>query len=266
MTTTTTVQASQPDGEPGGVNEGREIRGVERYEWEQIVVRRARWRGVIAGSDSIGKNGKPTKGAVSPTTVRAIAAVIASYSNIAGREVFPGDARIAVETETDLKTVKRVRGYFVTLGLLMPDATPGPRKRSDNKRWRLALPSNLFEVLTVIDPEQVVDAAKEVRTKARGKHNAGGPTDPSVGTALGVRRTPRTPPRPRRLGGPTDPQKRRLGGPTEPHWGVRRTRVPSHLINHLSLPTISGSLSVRTATATRVPSRRRKPIPKLWTS
>lgn len=156
------------------MTEERELRPAGRYEWEQII-RRARLGDVIAGSGRIGKTGKPTKGGMSGTTFTGIALGWASYANDRGREVWPGDATVAVDLETSIATVRQVRKALLRLGLLEFVAR---RRGSRGDEYRLTIPTDLLEVVEVLTPGQHKLAANRLRDAARGKPGgSGGPPE-----------------------------------------------------------------------------------------
>ena len=147
----------------------REIRPAGRYEWEQIV-RRARFAGVIGSSGRQGKDGKSTKGGMSGTTFTGIALGWASYANDRGQEIWPGDATVAVDLETSIVAVRKVRKTLLALGLLQfVRARTGQR----GVEYRLTLPSDLLESLDVLTPGQHKLAANRLRDAARGKPPGG---------------------------------------------------------------------------------------------
>lgn len=158
----------------------RELRPAGRYEWEQII-RRARLGTVIRGSGRIGSKGKATKGGMSGTTFTGIALGWASYGNDKGREIWPGDATVAIDLETSIAAVRQVRQALVRLGLMeMVRRRTGTR----GDEYRLTLPTDLLDVVEVLTPAQHKMAANRLREAARGKPRGGSgghPTDPDPG-------------------------------------------------------------------------------------
>jgi len=147
----------------------RELQPVRRYDWEQII-RRARLGGVIQGSSKVGKNGRPTKGAMSATLVKAIALGFATYANPEGRQIWPGDATLAVDLETSVASVETVRKLLLRLGLFERVRAP----RGDHgTEYRLTLPVDLLDEIEVLTPAQHKLAADRLRDGRRGKPNGG---------------------------------------------------------------------------------------------
>lgn len=164
----------------------RELRPAGRYEWEQII-RRARLTGVVAGTGRTGTDGRrPTRGGVSAATFKAVAFAIASYGNDRGGEIWPGDATIAVDVESSIDTVAKVRKTLLSLGLL--ERLSG-RRSGRGQEHRLTLPSDLLDVLEVLTPAAHKLAAKRLNDAVRKKSagSGGGSTDPgSLGPAEGA--------------------------------------------------------------------------------
>lgn len=161
----------------------RELRPVGRYEWEQII-RRARLGPVITGSGRTGKNGRATRGGMSGTTFTGIALGWASYGNDKGREIYPGDATVAIDLETTIAAVRQVRQALVRLGLMEMI-----RRRHGNRgdEYRLTIPTDLLDALEVLTPAQHKLAANRLREAARGKprESSDGPSDsPDPGTPV----------------------------------------------------------------------------------
>lgn len=155
----------------------RELRPVGRYEWEQIV-RRARLGGIVQGSGRLGAKGRPTKGAMSATLVKAIALGFATYANDKGREIWPGDATLAVDLETSVASVETVRRLLLHLGLMVRVRAPWGDRGTE---YRLTLPADLLEDVEVLTPAQHKLAANRLRDGRRGKPNgvSTGSTDAS---------------------------------------------------------------------------------------
>jgi hypothetical protein len=151
----------------------REQRDVGRYEWEQIILR-ARLNGVIPAE----KN----RGAVSGTTFRAVALTWASHADgLTGGDMFPGDATLAVEAETSLKTVKAVKAKLIELGLVRRTAT-GARRAHGRDTWQLTLPTDLLDLLEVLTPAAVKVAAGRIADTNRRSRT--GSTGPHTGEAV----------------------------------------------------------------------------------
>jgi hypothetical protein len=158
----------------------RELRGAGRYEWEQIL-RRARLAAVIPASGRRGKKGKVTKGGMSGNTFTGIALGWASYASDRGREIWPGDATVAVDLETSIDAVRKVRKALLALGLL---EFVRNRTATRGVEYRLTLPSDLLESLEVLTPAQHKIAALRLRDAARGKspgESGGPPSDEALG-------------------------------------------------------------------------------------
>lgn len=149
-----------------------DLRPAGRYEWEQII-RRARFKDVIGGSGKKGKDGRQTRGAIAPTTVKAVALAIASYGNDRGEEIWPGDATLAVDLECALLTVKTVKRALVRFGLLQQVAG---RSAGRGQEYRLTIPVELLEALEVLTPAAHKLAAKKLNDGSRGKSAVSGGT------------------------------------------------------------------------------------------
>jgi hypothetical protein len=183
----------------------RELQPIGRFAWEQIL-RRIRKDDLTADFATIGKNGSVTRGRVSATTFMSIAMTLASYGNLQGEDIWPGDPLLAVDCGTSLKTVKTVRSTLVKLGLLEP--VSGPRN-GRGKQYRLTLPTDLLEHVTVYSPAQQQAAAQRLREQNRGSRK----TD---SRASGESGGPPTAPQPQRSpGGPADTPDEQ----TTPHPG-----------------------------------------------
>jgi hypothetical protein len=202
-------------------DDDRELRPAGRYEWEQII-RRSRLGAVVAGSGRVGKNGKPTKGGMSGTTFTGIALGWASYANDRGREIWPGDATVAVDLETSIAAVRQVRKALLRLGLLEFVCR---RHGIRGDEYRLTLPADLLEVVEVLTPAQHKVVANRLRDAARGKPGGsgglpepgspGGPPDYPDGEPRGSNGLPEIEPG---WSGGTSP-----GGPADTHTDHDRT-------------------------------------------
>jgi len=179
----------------------RELRPVDRFEWEQIVLR-ARWTGVITGK--VGTTGKTTRGGVSPAAIRAVCWAIVSHANPDGTRVYPGDATLAVEAEVGVQIAQQVKRKLVDFGLIEKVRSRARRQRRGDE-YRLTLPTDLLERLRVLSPAAVQAAAVDVYERRRGKRGGsdGSPTGPGVGG-------PMDPPQDGSddaVGGPMDPPR-----------------------------------------------------------
>lgn len=143
----------------------RELRPVGRYEWEQVV-RRARLGGIVQGSSRVGKDGRRTKGGMAAALVKAIALGFATYANDKGREIWPGDATLAVDLETSVASVETVRRLLLHLGLMVRVRAPWGDHGTE---YRLTLPDDLLDVVEVLTPAQHKLAANRLREGRRGK-------------------------------------------------------------------------------------------------
>jgi hypothetical protein len=138
------------------------VHPADRFTWERIVLR-ARLNGVIGGSGRISeRTGRPTRGGVSATVFKAVALAFATHANEDGSDVRPGDMRVAVLTEAHHQTVKAVREKLIELGLM----TQTGRHRH-TPQYRLTLPEDLTDLLDVLSPDDVVEAAKARRKATR---------------------------------------------------------------------------------------------------
>lgn len=139
-----------------------------RFQWEQIL-RRARVDKIIPA--------KGKRGAVSGTAFKAVAYTWASYGGPGGTDIYPGIATVAVGAEVGYKTAKLVTAKLVELGLLRLVA-PSRRRRGHFDEYELAIPADLFDLLEILSPDQVKEAAAAMRESYRGKPTEGGPVDP----------------------------------------------------------------------------------------
>jgi hypothetical protein len=157
------------------MTDDREIRPAGRYEWEQII-RRARLGALVTGSGRIGRSGKVTRGGMTELTFTAIALCWASYADDKGRDIWAGDATVAVDLGTSIKNVVTVRKKLLELGLL--EHVRG-RRADRGEEYRLTLSSDLFDLVEVPSPAQHKLAARRLRDEARGKPGgSGGPPEP----------------------------------------------------------------------------------------
>ena len=145
----------------------RELRPMGRYEWEQVV-RRARLGGIVRGSGRVGKDGRKTKGGMAAALVKAIALGFATYANDKGREIWPGDATLAVDLETSVASVETVRRLLLHLGLMVRVRAPWGDHGTE---YRLTLPDDLLDVVEVLTPAQHKLAANRLREGRRGRAN-----------------------------------------------------------------------------------------------
>lgn len=188
-----------------------ETRPVGRFEWEQVL-RRMRKDSLISGSGRVGKSGRPTRGGVSATAFLAVAMVLASYGELGGAEVFPGDASVAVDCETTLKTVKAVRAKLIELGMLTLVSSSSRRRSAE---WRLSLPVALPEDVAVLTPAQHAVAARQLRDRARGKRPADRPNDDPTPDPTPLWGDPEDTPIEPDWGGPEDYPNDAWGGPED---------------------------------------------------
>lgn len=190
------------------------IRHVDRYEWERII-RASRLSGLIAGSGKLGKSGSLTRGGVSGIAFQAIALTFASYGNPDGSRVYPGDAAVAVDCESSIDTVSRVRRALEELGLLV--VVKPPRGRA---YFQLSAPDDGhpgLDRLGMLSPAAHQLAAKKIRDAARG-YKKGGSTGspnpaPETDEVGGPVDTPSTP-EPAEPGGSSGPPGIAKGGST----------------------------------------------------
>lgn len=150
----------------------RELHPAGRFEWERII-KRARCGGLVAGK--VAGNGKKTRGDITAATFKAVAFVWASYADEDGRNIFPGDATLAVDAEVSLKTAKAVKAKLVELGLT-ERVRAGARRLRGADEYRLTFPSDLVDQVDVLSPAQAKLAAERLREANRGKR--GGSSGP----------------------------------------------------------------------------------------
>jgi hypothetical protein len=174
-----------------------DLRPVGRFEWEQNL-RRLRAQGLVGGSDKRGKNGRPTRGGVSGSLFKAVAMTLASWGELGGQEIYPGDAVVAVAAETSLKTVREVRTKLIDLGML--SLVTGP-ERVRVGEWRLTMPAELPAGVVMLTPAQFGLDAKRLRDAARGSRSSTTPAVPQRASAAASQRSAAL----CRIGGVADP-------------------------------------------------------------
>jgi Helix-turn-helix domain len=100
------------------------------------------------------------------SSAKLIALVIASYANPDGTHVYPGVARLAVQTELDYRTVRRALGKLRNAGLLQVTKR-GARKAGQSDEYRLTLAPDLLDNIAVPTPDEEKEAIQSVREKHR---------------------------------------------------------------------------------------------------
>lgn len=142
--------------------DGTEVHPEDRFTWERIVMR-ARLDGVITGTGKLSeRTGRQTRGGISGSVFKAVALVFAAHADEDGTAVRPGDMRVAILAEVHPRTVKAVREKLIAFGLLRQTG-----RYRHTPMYRLTLPSDLTELVEVLTPTEVVEAAKAMRSKAR---------------------------------------------------------------------------------------------------
>lgn len=142
--------------------DGTEVHAEDRFTWERIVMR-ARLDGVISGSGKLSeRTGRQTRGGISGSVFKAVALVFAAHADEDGTAIRPGDMRVAILAEVHPRTVKAVREKLIELGLMRQTG-----RYRHTPMYRLTLPSDLTEVVAVLTPVELVEAAKAMRSKAR---------------------------------------------------------------------------------------------------
>lgn len=84
-------------------------------------------------------------------TVKLVALVIASYANPDGSKVFPGIARLTVQTGLDSRTVQRAMATLRKTGLIQL-VRRGARRAGKSDEYRLTLAADVLERITVLSP------------------------------------------------------------------------------------------------------------------
>lgn len=105
----------------------------KRYEWWRVV-RRCR---------------------IGPTA-KAVAIVLSTYSNLDGSNIYPGRLRLAAVLEKSPSTVDRALRQLRDLGLIerVSEGRSGGR-RAVADRYRLTIPSDLLDVVPMLDPDEL---------------------------------------------------------------------------------------------------------------
>lgn len=162
----------------------RELHAEDRFTWERIVMR-ARLDGVISGSGKVSeRTGKQTRGGISGAVFKAVALVFAAHADEDGTSIRPGDMRVAILAEVHPRTVKVVRERLIEMGLLRQTG-----RYRHTPMYQLTLPDDVAEMVPVLTPTEVVEAAKAMRSKARGVKSAdsdGCAAGPPIEGAKGV--------------------------------------------------------------------------------
>jgi hypothetical protein len=180
------------------------------------VVRRAQFDKVIVGTHA----GRFIKG----STVKAVALTLASYADSNGTRVFPGVARLAADLEIGYRVAGRCVVGLRELGLIelvrraVRRGARSERDRTDE--YRLTLPEDLFERLTVPTPSDFRSIVAAVARPHR--HVSEARSDPAVLTAHSAR-----------LDSPIEPESNRVigtpGGESNRVFGTNLTasQVPA---------------------------------------
>jgi hypothetical protein len=125
---------------------------------------------------------------LSSTTIKAVAGRLAAYADFTtGARIRPGVARLAVDLETDVKTVKAGLAVLRRVGLLRLVATGGRSGAAD--RYQLTIPVDLLdrEDIEVWSPARHDLEIDRIRRRDRGRTTR--PTPPDAGPD-GARTTP----------------------------------------------------------------------------
>lgn len=146
---------------------------MTQHDAEQMPVTHREWVEIVArirfGTVKIaGKN-------YTALRIKAVAGRVASYADSDGTRVRPGVARVAVDLETEYRTVRDVIAYLRRLGLLQIVRAGGGSKATE---YRLTLPTDLLDRddLTVWSPREQAEAIDRIRSAHRG-----GPRKPPNG-------------------------------------------------------------------------------------
>lgn len=217
-----------------------------------LFVKPADWVKIVCRA----RIGESTKG-VGAKMVKAVACRLAWYADFNdGTKVFPGPARMAVELEMDYKTVKKAYAVLRSFDLILlvahgrgvrPAGVGDDEIRSDE--YRLNIPADLLERLRILDPTELVAAAKAVAAANSGRNRIAGPQVPRNGrrapaadpvdntsptVELGATRVPPiTGPKPaaddraQPIAGTFNPDAAELRGLSGVHCGERETRLPT---------------------------------------
>lgn len=236
------------------------VQAAERFEWERII-NWIRWRGVITQGKS--------RGAVSPQTVRAVAAVWAGHADPDGSRVMPGDKRTAVLAECDVKQVKAVRAAFIAYGLLHL-VRAGNRRAGHGDEYQLTKPADLHRRLTVWGPEEIRQAVEAMRDGDRNRRTGSdgpgteqnakqGPMDP-VQTEEPESQTGSDGPAEERQTGSDGPAKQ---GPMDRYTNHDHPPTPTNRVaeerTDLEVPRVSGAAEDQILEDGDVSDRTRRP-------
>jgi hypothetical protein len=217
---------------------------VSAHEWVDVVSR------MRLGTIDVRPPSKPGSRPVTITgkMVKAVANRLAWYADIVdGTRVYPGPARLAVVCEVDYKTVKHAYAVLRGLGLIAlvaPARGPQGSRSRNSDEYRLTLPEDLLDRVTVLTPsemdreiERVRDAGRGTRTRTVGGNgNPPDSTDPQPvhtpeppvdNPESGGTRHPPTEQDARKVGGNGTPADSELGGTGRPSWGEPEPRIPT---------------------------------------
>jgi hypothetical protein len=139
------------------MSDGQHDIGATVREWTDVV-RRSRFDKIVAGTHP----GRFIKS----STVKTVALTMATYADANGRRVFPGIARLATDCEIGYNVASRCVTGLRDLGLIervRRAVRRGARsEREKTDEYRLTLPEDLLERLTVPTPSDYLVIAARV--------------------------------------------------------------------------------------------------------
>lgn len=104
-------------------------------------------------------------------TTKLTALLLASYANPDGTNIYPGVARLAVQSGYDYRTVQRALKQLRDMGLITPLSRKG-MPRTWNTGYRLTFGSDTIELANVPSPATEDADVQKLRVLYRGKHRA----------------------------------------------------------------------------------------------
>jgi hypothetical protein len=124
-------------------------------------------------------------------TTTAVAVMLSTWANPDGTRVRPGLARLAVSCEITYNVAQTSTATLRALGLIRMTYKATGRHGADE--YRLTLPPDLADRVTMLTDDQVDEAIEQMLEKKRGKYTGKHATEP---TAVGRAKVPKAPAKP----------------------------------------------------------------------
>jgi hypothetical protein len=133
--------------------------GVSGHEW----IKPAEWFDYI---QTMRFRDVASRHGVSVPTVRNVAYTLATYADYkTGDRIKPGLATLSVAAECDVRTARTVLKILRELGLIV--CTRRSRSRDHADEYRLAVPDDITDRITVLSPTDLTAAADKIRSAER---------------------------------------------------------------------------------------------------